>query len=99
MRANARYFAALGFEFEYVSAGREDARGGDVGGEETWVLSSVGCEDAGAAVERCAGSWGKRRTADAWRRIAENGMEIVAGHRRLFKEGFGRVYASLNWEL
>lgn len=99
MRANARYFAALGFEFTYSSTGRDDVSGGgDVvvrrhGYYHPLVVKTL--------VQQSSVCWqlGKKRTADGWRRIAENGMEIVAGHRRLFKEAFGKVYASLNWEL
>ncbi|KLO12661.1 hypothetical protein SCHPADRAFT_915546 [Schizopora paradoxa] len=97
MRANARYFAALGFEFEYTDVGA-GAGGGDVvvrrhGYYHPLIVKTL--------VQQSSVCWqlGKKRTADAWRRIAENSMEIVAGHRRLFKEAFGKVYASLNWEL
>ena len=96
LKANARYFGALGFEFEYTSVG--DEKGGDVslhrhGSYHPYIIKTL--------FQQASVCWqlGKRRTANGWRNIAESSMEIVAGHRKLFKEGFAMVFESLKWEL
>lgn len=95
IRVNARYFVALGFEFEYISVG-------DGGGD--MILRRHGFYHphlVKTLVQQASVCWqlGKRRTADGWRSIAENTMEIVAGHRKLFRDGFATVFESLKWEL
>ncbi|KAH8116275.1 hypothetical protein DFH11DRAFT_1876144 [Phellopilus nigrolimitatus] len=101
LHTNARYLVALGFSFEYKSspdAANEKSGGGDMlltqhGYYHPFIIKTL--------VQQSSVCWqlGKRRTANAWKRVAENATEIVAGHRRLFKEGYSGVYASLKWEL
>ncbi|EJD07405.1 uncharacterized protein FOMMEDRAFT_100608 [Fomitiporia mediterranea MF3/22] len=101
LKVNARYLTSLGFSFEYDSApdaGNEKSGGGDVrvvqhGFYHPFIVRAL--------VQQSSVCWqlGKRRTADAWRRIAENSMEIITGHRKLFRDGYSKVYESLKWEL
>ncbi|KAI5124193.1 hypothetical protein M0805_005044 [Coniferiporia weirii] len=101
VRTNARYLASLGFSFEYTSppdAAKRTSGGGDVtlvqhGFYHPFVVKTL--------VQQSSVCWqlGKKRTAESWKRIAENAMEIIGGHRRLFKEGYSKVYESLSWDL
>ncbi|KAL5531517.1 hypothetical protein ACEPAG_4394 [Sanghuangporus baumii] len=101
LKTNARYLTSLGFSFEYSSApdaGNEKNGGGDVrviqhGFYHAFIVKTL--------VQQSSVCWqlGKRRTADGWRRIAENATEIIAGHRKLFRDGYSKVYESLKWEI
>lgn len=101
LKTNARYLTSLGFWFEYTpppDAGSEKSGGGDFtltqhGYYHPYIVKTL--------VQQSSVCWqlGKRRTANSWRRIAENSMEIIAGHRKLFRDGYSKVYESLKWEL
>ena len=103
VKANARYLTSLGFSFEYLSqsdVGTDGSRGGggDVrviehGFYHSFIIKTL--------VQQSSVCWqlGKKRTADGWRRIAENSMEIITGHRKLFRDGYAKVYESLKWSL
>ncbi|KAL5513043.1 hypothetical protein ACEPAH_3441 [Sanghuangporus vaninii] len=101
LKTNARYLTSLGFSFEYSSAPdaeKEKIGGGDVkvvqhGFYHAFVVKTL--------VQQSSVCWqlAKRRTADGWRRVAENAMEIIAGHRKLFRDGYSKVYESLRWEI
>ena len=98
LRVNARYLSALGFSFQYVSDTGEKGEGGDMiliqhGYYHPFIIKTL--------VQQASVCWqlGKKRTATAWKRIAENSMEIITGHRKLFRDGYQKVFESLKWEI